>query len=267
MTQQCDIGLVGLAVMGENLALNIESRGYSIAVFNRTTSKVDDLIGGRAKGKKFVGCHSLGELVKNLAKPRKVMMMVKAGPAVDDLIETLLPLLEKGDILIDGGNTYYADTERRTKEVEAKGLLYISTGVSGGEEGALKGPSMMPGGSPAGWPAVKPIFQAIAAKVGPKNDIPCCEWVGPRGAGHYVKMVHNGIEYGDMQLICEAYFILKSAIGLTNDELYQVFNNWNEGELESYLIEITRDIFTVKDKESNEFLVDKILDTAQQKGT
>src|SRR6185312_12181697 len=193
--------------------------------------------------------------------------MVKAGPAVDDLINTLVPLLEKGDILIDGGNTYYADTERRTKEVEAKGLLYVGTGVSGGEEGALKGPSMMPGGSPAAWPAVKPIFQAIAAKVGPKNDIPCCEWVGPRGAGHYVKMVHNGIEYGDMQLICEAYFLLKQAIGLSNADLYDVFAKWNEGELDSYLIEITRDIFSVKDPDTGKDLVDLILDKAGAKGT
>jgi 6-phosphogluconate dehydrogenase len=267
MAQLCDIGLVGLAVMGENLALNIESRGYSIAVFNRTTSKVDELIAGRAKGKKFVGCHSLEELVRKLAKPRKVMMMVKAGPAVDDLIESLLPLLEKDDILIDGGNTYYADTERRTKYVEEKGLLYIGTGVSGGEEGALKGPSMMPGGSRDAWPAVKPIFQAIAAKVGPKSDIPCCEWVGPRGAGHYVKMVHNGIEYGDMQLICEAYFMMRESLGLTNDELYDVFSEWNRGELNSYLIEITRDIFSVKDKESGGWLVDKIMDKAGAKGT
>jgi 6-phosphogluconate dehydrogenase len=267
MPQQCDLGLIGLAVMGENLALNIESRGNHVAVFNRTTEKVDDFMAGRAKGKKFVGCHSLSDLVKNLAKPRKVMMMVKAGSAVDDLINTLVPLLEKGDILIDGGNTYYADTERRTKEVEAKGLLYIGTGVSGGEEGALKGPSMMPGGSPDAWSAVKPIFQAIAAKVGPKNDIPCCEWVGPRGAGHYVKMVHNGIEYGDMQLICEAYFMMKEALGLSNDELYDVFSEWNRGELDSYLIEITRDIFTVKDKEGDGWLVDKIMDRAGAKGT
>src|SRR5215204_4390014 len=267
MSANCDIGLVGLAVMGENLALNIESRGYSIAVYNRTTSKVDELIAGRAKDKKFIGCHSLEELVKNLVKPRKVMMMVKAGPAVDDLIETLIPLLDKGDILIDGGNTYYADTERRTKSVEQKGLLYIGTGVSGGEEGALKGPSMMPGGSPDAWPAVKPIFQAIAAKVGPKNDIPCCEWVGPRGAGHYVKMVHNGIEYGDMQLICEAYFLMREALGLSNEELYEVFDEWNRGELDSYLIEITRDVFSVKDPEGGGYLVDKILDTAGAKGT
>src|SRR3954454_2676616 len=267
MTQQCDIGLVGLAVMGENLALNIESRGYSIAVFNRTTSKVDDLIGGRAKGKKFVGCHSLGELVKNLAKPRKVMMMVKAGPAVDDLIESLLPHLERGDILIDGGNTYYADTERRTKYVEGKGLLYVGTGVSGGEKGALKGPSMMPGGSSDAWPAVKPIFQAIAAKVGPKNDIPCCEWVGPRGAGHYVKMVHNGIEYGDMQLICEAYAILKDVLGLGANELAEIFAEWNRGALDSYLIEITSKIFRKIDPETGKPLVDVILDKAGQKGT
>jgi 6-phosphogluconate dehydrogenase len=267
MPQLCDIGLVGLAVMGENLALNIESRGYHIAVYNRTTSKVDELIAGRAKGKKFVGCHSLEDLVSKLAKPRKIMMMVKAGPAVDDLIDTLIPLLDKGDILIDGGNTYYADTERRTKEVEAKGLLYIGTGVSGGEEGALKGPSMMPGGSPDAWSAVKPIFQAIAAKVGPKNDIPCCEWVGPRGAGHYVKMVHNGIEYGDMQLICEAYFMMKEALGLSNEELFDVFAEWNRGDLDSYLIEITRDIFSVKDKEAGGWLVDKIMDKAGAKGT
>src|SRR5262245_35297203 len=244
---KCDFGLIGLAVMGENLALNVESRGYSVAVFNRTTAKVDEFIAGRAKGKRFVGCHSLDELVKSLAKPRKIMMMVKAGPAVDDLIESLLPLCDKGDVLIDGGNTYYSDTERRTKDIESKGLLYCGTGVSGGEEGALLGPSMMPGGSEASWPIVKPIFQAIAAKVGPKDDIPCCEWVGPRGAGHYVKMVHNGIEYGDMQLICEAYFLLKEALGLTNAELYDVFDQWNRGELDSYLIEITRDIFSVKD--------------------
>jgi 6-phosphogluconate dehydrogenase len=267
MTANCDIGLIGLAVMGENLALNIESRGYRVAVYNRTTSKVDDFIAGRAKGLKFVGCHTIADLVANLAKPRKVMLMVKAGPAVDELIEDLLPLLSKGDILIDGGNTFYADTERRTKYVEEKGLLYIGTGVSGGEEGALKGPSMMPGGSFDAWPAVKPIFQAIAAKVGPKNDIPCCEWVGPRGAGHYVKMVHNGIEYGDMQLICEAYFMMKEALGLTNDELYDVFDDWNRGELDSYLIEITRDIFSVKDPATGKFLVDVIMDKAGAKGT
>ena len=266
MSEQCDFGLIGLAVMGENLALNVESRGYRVAVYNRTTSKVDELMAGRAKGKQFVGCHSLEELVGSLKTPRKVMMMVKAGPAVDDLIETLIPLLSPGDILIDGGNTYYADTERRTKYAAGSGLLYCGTGVSGGEEGALLGPSMMPGGSEAAWPHVKPIFQSIAAKVGPNNDIPCCEWVGPRGAGHYVKMVHNGIEYGDMQMICEAYFLLTEALGLSNDELYDVFENWYRGELNSYLIEITRDIFSVKDNGSG-YLVDKIMDRAGAKGT
>ena len=203
MSEKCDFGLIGLAVMGENLALNVESRGYRIAVFNRTTEKVDQLIEGRAKGKNFVGCHSVEELVESLERPRKVMMLVKAGPAVDALIDQLIPLLDEGDVIIDGGNTHFSDTERRTKYVEEKGLLYVGTGVSGGEEGALKGPSLMPGGTEKAWPIVQPIFQAIAAKVGPNDDIPCCEWVGPRGAGHYVKMVHNGIEYGDMQLICE----------------------------------------------------------------
>ena len=268
MPATADIGLIGLAVMGENLALNIESRGFTIAVFNRTTSKVDELIAGRAKGKKFVGCHSIEELVAAVKTPRKIMMMVKAGQPVDDLIDQLLPKLSPGDVLIDGGNEHYTNTERRTKYVESKGLLYIGTGVSGGEEGALKGPSLMPGGSEKAWPLVKPILQAIAAKVGPKNDIPCCDWVGPRGAGHYVKMVHNGIEYGDMQLICEAYLMLKEAAGLSNDELYDVFDTWNRGELESYLIEITRDIFSVKDDQGGDgYLVDKILDVAGAKGT
>lgn len=267
MSDLCDFGLVGLAVMGENLALNVESRGYKVAVYNRTTSKVDDFIEGRAAGKQFVGCHSIEQMVENLATPRKVMLMVKAGPAVDALIETLTPLLSPGDIIIDGGNTYYADTERRTKSVEASGLLFLGTGVSGGEEGALKGPSMMPGGSPDAWPALKPIFQAIAAKVGPNNDIPCCEWVGPRGAGHYVKMVHNGIEYGDMQLICEGYSMLKEALGLNNDEIYDVFAEWNTGDLDSYLIEITRDIFSVKDPDGDGYLVDKVMDRAGAKGT
>ena len=267
MSELCDIGLIGLAVMGENLALNIESRGYRIAVFNRTTSVVDELMGGRAAGKKFVGCHSIEELVKNLKTPRKVMLMVKAGPAVDALIDQLIPLLSPGDVIIDGGNTHYADSERRTKYVEGAGLLFIGTGVSGGEEGALLGPSLMPGGSEKGWPLIKPIFQAIAAKVGPKNDIPCCEWVGPRGAGHYVKMVHNGIEYGDMQLICEAYYILKHSLNLSNDDFYNVFAEWNRGELDSYLIEITRDIFSVKDEETGDYLVDRILDKAGAKGT
>jgi len=265
--KKCDFGLIGLAVMGENLALNVESRGYSVAVFNRTVSKVDDFMAGRAAGKNFVGAHSLEELVESLAAPRKVMLMVKAGAAVDDFIEKLIPLLSPGDIIIDGGNTHFAETERRTKYVESKGLLYIGTGVSGGEEGALKGPSIMPGGSEDAWPHVKPIFQAISAKVGPNNDIPCCEWVGPRGAGHYVKMVHNGIEYGDMQLICEAYWMLRTALGLSNDEIYEVFAEWNQGDLDSYLIEITRDIFSVKDPEGEGHLVDKILDTAGAKGT
>jgi 6-phosphogluconate dehydrogenase len=263
---QSDIALVGLAVMGENLALNMESRGYQVAVFNRTTSKVDEFV-GRNPGKRLKGCHSLKEMVDILKSPRKIFMMVKAGPAVDDLIRELIPLCSPGDILIDGGNTYFPDTNRRTVEVEKAGLLFCGTGVSGGEEGALKGPSIMPGGSPASWPHVKEILQKISAKVGPKHDIPCCEWVGPAGAGHYVKMVHNGIEYGDMQLICEAYLILKSALGLSNAEMYQVFKGWNEGELESYLIEITRDILTVPDPEGTGELVDKILDTAAQKGT
>jgi 6-phosphogluconate dehydrogenase len=267
MAELCDIGMVGLAVMGENLALNMESHGFRVGVFNRTTSVVDKFVEGRGKGKKFVGCHSIEELVKSLALPRKVMLMIKAGPPVDQMVEELIPLLSPGDVIIDGGNSYFLDTERRTAYVESKGLLFIGTGVSGGEEGALLGPSMMPGGSPAAWPLVKPIFQAIAAKVGPTNDVPCAEWVGPRGAGHYVKMVHNGIEYGDMQLICEAYFVLKKALGLSNDELYDVFDNWNKGELDSYLIEITRDIFSVRDPDTGQYLVDMVLDTAGAKGT
>ncbi|HEX5444339.1 MAG TPA: NADP-dependent phosphogluconate dehydrogenase, partial [Pirellulales bacterium] len=267
MPELCDIGLIGLAVMGENLALNIESRGFRIAVFNRTTSVVDQLLAGRAKGKQFVGCHRLQELVAALAKPRKVMLMIKAGPAVDAIIEQLLPLLSPGDVIIDGGNTHYADTERRTQYVESKGLLFVGTGVSGGEEGALRGPSLMPGGSQAAWPLVKPIFQAIAAKVGPNADIPCCEWVGPRGAGHYVKMVHNGIEYGDMQLICEAYSILKNVLGLEAEDLAEIFAKWNQGALESYLIEITASIFRKKDSDTGQPMVDVILDKAGQKGT
>ncbi len=262
-----DFGLIGLAVMGENLALNVESRGYKMAVYNRSTDKVDNLINGRAADKNFVGCHTLEDLVANLARPRKVMMLVKAGPAVDTIIDNLIPLLDEGDIIIDGGNTHFSDTERRTKYVEEKGLQFIGTGVSGGEEGALKGPSMMPGGSESAWPAVEPIFKAIAAKVGPEGDIPCCEWVGPRGAGHYVKMVHNGIEYGDMQLICEAYHMLSEAGGLSNDELYEVFDEWNRGDLQSYLIEISRDIFSVADDQGDGFLVDKVLDKAGAKGT
>ena len=266
MSKQCDIGLIGLAVMGENLALNIESRGFSIAVFNRTTEKVDELINGRAKGKNFVGCHSLEELVGSLKAPRKILMMVKAGPPVDQLIDSLVPLLSNGDILIDGGNSFFADTERRTKYVEEKGLLYSGTGVSGGEEGALLGPSMMPGGSEPAWPHLKPIFQAISAKVGPNNDIPCCEWVGPRGAGHYVKMVHNGIEYGDMQLICEAYALFQAA-GMTAPEIGAVFDQWNQGELQSYLIEITARALEQVDPDTGRPLVDLIVDKAGQKGT
>ncbi len=272
-----DIGLIGLAVMGQNLVLNMANHGFSVGVFNRTTSKVDDFLNSLkdrpadevAEGtpERIGGYHTLEDLVKNLKPPRKVMLMVKAGPAVDDFIEKLIPLLSPGDIIIDGGNSHFADTNRRTKRVEEAGLLFIGTGVSGGEEGALKGPSIMPGGSPEAWPHVKPIFQAIAAKVGPNKDIPCCEWVGPAGAGHYVKMIHNGIEYGDMQLICESYFLLKHAVGLSNEELHEVFAKWNEGELQSYLIEITRDIFTVKDEETGQYLVDVILDTAGQKGT
>ena len=264
---QHDIGLIGLAVMGQNLVLNMASRGYSVGVFNRTTTTTDEFIDGTAAGKTISGYHSVEELVANLKSPRRVMLMVKAGPAVDALIGQLTPLLDPGDIIIDGGNTQFDDTNRRTTEVEDSGLLFIGTGVSGGEEGALLGPSIMPGGSPDAWPYVKDLLQEISAKVGPENDIPCCEWVGPAGAGHYVKMVHNGIEYGDMQLICEAYFILKHALGLSNEELYRVFSDWNEGALQSYLIEITRDIFTVTDEGSGGHLVDQILDTAGQKGT
>ncbi|RLS33176.1 MAG: decarboxylating NADP(+)-dependent phosphogluconate dehydrogenase [Planctomycetota bacterium] len=265
--KSCDIGLIGLAVMGENLALNIASRGYSIAVYNRTSTVTDAFTGNRGKQPNVVGCHTLEDLVSSLKSPRRVMMMVKAGPAVDDLISKLVPLLSAGDVIIDGGNTLASDTERRTRDIESKGLLYVGTGVSGGEEGALKGPSMMPGGSKEAWPFIKPIFQAIAAKVGPKGDIPCCDWVGPRGAGHYVKMVHNGIEYGDMQLICEAYWLLKQALGLSNEKLAEVFDEWNRSELDSYLIEITRDIFTVRDPKTGDFMVDRILDTAGAKGT
>lgn len=260
-----DIGLIGLAVMGENLVLNMESHGYTVAVFNRTTSRVDEFLAGRAKGRKIIGTHSLRELVAHLKRPRKVMIMVKAGAAVDAVLNEVAPLLEPGDILIDGGNTHYPDTTRRTKEMQAKGLLYIGTGVSGGEEGALTGPSIMPGGDPAAWPSVKPIFQAIAAKV--DGGVPCCDWVGPEGAGHYVKMVHNGIEYGDIQLICEAYHLLSALGGLNADDLHQVFAKWNTGPLNSYLIEITRDIFAYRDEATGRPLVELILDTAGQKGT
>lgn len=267
MVEQADLGLIGLAVMGENLALNVESRGYTVAVYNRTVEKVDELLAGRGRGKRLAGAHSLAQLVEMLKRPRKILLMVKAGPAVDDLIDQLLPLLAPGDILIDGGNTHYADTQRRCRRVTNAGFLYVGTGISGGEEGALKGPSIMPGGSPEAWPAIGPIFQSIAAKVGPNRDLPCCEWIGPDGAGHYVKMVHNGIEYGDMQLICEAYLLLREALGLEASELAEVFSEWNAGELDSYLIEITRDIFTVVDSTTGKPLVDQILDTAGQKGT
>ncbi len=259
-----DIGLIGLAVMGENLILNMESKGFTVACYNRTVSKVDDFINGRAKGKKVIGCHSIEELAENLQKPRKVMLMVKAGQPVDDFIEQLLPHLEDGDIIIDGGNSHYPDTIRRTAYVESKGKRYIGTGVSGGEEGALRGPSIMPGGSPAAWEHVKPIFQKIAAQA--PDGLPCCEWMGENGAGHFVKMVHNGIEYGDMQLICETYQMMKDGLGMTNQQMHQVFAEWNRGELNSYLIEITRDILAYKDEDGNE-VIDLILDTAGQKGT
>ena len=259
-----DIGLVGLAVMGENLALNMESKGFHVSVYNRTVEKVDHFMEGRGKGLKFYGAHSLEDFIASLKSPRKVFLMVKAGKPVDDFIEKLIPLLDKGDIIIDGGNTHFPDTARRTEYVESKGLLYVGTGVSGGEEGALKGPSMMPGGSPAAWPFVKPIFQSISAKVA--DGTPCCDWVGQGGAGHFVKMVHNGIEYGDIQLICECYQIMKDILGMTNDEMHETFVEWNKGDLDSYLIEITRDILAKKD-EVGEYVLDYILDTAGQKGT
>jgi 6-phosphogluconate dehydrogenase len=264
MKKLSDIGLIGLAVMGENLVLNMESKGFHVSVFNRTTNKVDEFIAGRAKGKNINGTHTIEELIGSLERPRKIMIMVKAGKAVDEMIETLIPHLSPGDIIIDGGNTHFPDTNRRTAYVESKGLLYIGTGVSGGEEGALLGPSIMPGGSAKAWPAVKPIFQAIAAKV--DDGTPCCDWVGENGAGHFVKMVHNGIEYGDMQLITEAYQIMRDLLHMNADEMHLVFKEWNEGDLDSYLIEITRDILAFKDTDGKP-LVDKILDTAGQKGT
>ena len=259
-----DMGLIGLAVMGENLVLNMESKGFGVAVFNRTVSKVDDFVKGRGAGKNIVGCHSIQELAANLKTPRKIMLMVKAGKAVDDFIELLIPHLEPGDIVIDGGNSHFPDTIRRAQYVESKGLRYIGTGVSGGEEGALIGPSLMPGGTPSAWEHVKPILQAIAAKT--SDGTPCCDWVGEGGAGHFVKMVHNGIEYGDMQMICETYQMMKDGLGMSNDEMHEVFAEWNRGELDSYLIEITRDILGYKDEEGN-YVVDLILDTAGQKGT
>jgi 6-phosphogluconate dehydrogenase len=261
---KADIGLIGLAVMGENLILNMESKGFTVACFNRTVSKVDNFIEGRAKGKNIIGCHTIEEFVESLKTPRKVMLMVKAGPAVDAFIDKLLPHLEDGDIIIDGGNSHFPDTMRRTEYVESKGKLYIGTGVSGGEEGALRGPSIMPGGSAAAWEHVKPIFQKIAAKT--KDGEPCCDWVGENGAGHFVKMVHNGIEYGDMQMICETYQMMKEGLGMSNQEMHDCFTEWNKGELDSYLIEITRDILSYKDEDGNE-VIDLILDTAGQKGT
>jgi len=267
MNSQYDIGLIGLAVMGQNLVLNMADHGFQVAVFNRTTRKVDEFMTGAAKGTSIIGCRSPEGLVQQLKRPRRVMMMVKAGEPVDQTIRQIAPLLEAGDILIDGGNSYYKDTQRRIKELDSRGIFYLGSGISGGEEGARHGPSIMPGGASDAWPHVKPIFQGIAAKVGPNNDIPCCEWVGPGGAGHYVKMIHNGIEYGDMQLICEAYSLMKDGLGLSNDRLYDIFVQWNKGELDSYLIEITRDIFSVIDPETNNALVDMILDKAGQKGT
>src|SRR5438132_3342739 len=261
----CDIGLIGLAVMGQNLVLNMNDHGYRVAVFNRTVSKVDEFISHEAKGTQVVGTHSIEELVQALKKPRRVMLMVKAGETVDQMIESLVPYLEKGDIIIDGGNSHYPDTNRRTKTLAEKGILFIGTGVSGGEEGALKGPSIMPGGNPEAWPHVKPIFQAIAAKV--PDGTPCCDWVGPEGAGHFVKMVHNGIEYGDMQLICEAYHLLREVLRLDAPAMHDVFARWNTGPLDSYLIEITRDILCVKDPETGRPMIDLILDAAGQKGT
>ena len=262
--KKADIGLIGLAVMGENLVMNMESKGFTVAVYNRTVEKVDKFTSGRAAGKNIIGCHSLKEFADNLEKPRKAFIMVKAGTAVDSMIEQLLEVFEEGDIIIDGGNSHFPDTIRRTEYVESKGLLYVGTGVSGGEEGALNGPSLMPGGSPAAWPYVKPIFQSICAKV--EDGSPCCDWVGENGAGHFVKMVHNGIEYGDMQLICEVYQMMKDGLGLSNDEMSAIFADWNKTELDSYLIEITSDILAYKDEEG-EYVVDKILDTAGQKGT
>ncbi len=266
--EQADIAMIGLAVMGQNLVMNMADHGYTVAVYNRTTSVVDEFVSGPAKGMSIIPTHSLEEMVAALKRPRRVMMLVKAGQPVDDFIEKLLPLLEPGDIIIDGGNSNYEDTMRRTAYVESKGLLYIGTGVSGGEEGARHGPSIMPGGSPEAWPHVKPIFQAIAAKVpeGDPNGAPCCDWVGENGAGHFIKMVHNGIEYGDMQIIAEAYHLMKEGLGLSNDDMSAVFAKWNRGLLESYIIEITSDILAYRD-EQGQAVVDLILDSAGQKGT
>ncbi|MFT7235919.1 MAG: 6-phosphogluconate dehydrogenase [Methylophagaceae bacterium] len=263
LKQQADIGLVGLAVMGQNLVLNMNDHGFKVAVYNRTIQKVDDFLSGPAKDTAVIGCHDLVSFVATLKRPRRVMLMVKAGSVVDSFIEQLVPYLEAGDIIIDGGNSLYNDSDRRTYELSQKGILFIGSGVSGGEEGARHGPSIMPGGNKAAWPAVKPIFQAISAQV---DGEPCCDWVGNAGAGHYVKMVHNGIEYGDMQLICEAYQLMREGLGMSGDQIQTVFGEWNEGVLDSYLIEITRDILAVKEPDGS-LLIDKILDKAGQKGT
>ena len=261
---ETDIGLIGLGVMGSSLALNMESNGFSVSVHNRTSPQIHNLVNNRSLNNKLYGFESLDEFVKSIKKPRKIMLMIVAGSVVDDYIQKLVPLLDQGDIIIDGGNSHYPDTSRRTDELEAKGFHFIGAGVSGGEEGALKGPSIMPGGSIAAWPEVKGIFQEISAKVG--DNEPCCEWIGEGGSGHFVKMVHNGIEYGDMQLICEAYQLMKDVLGMSNDEMHQTFKEWNEGELNSYLIEITADILKFKEEDGS-YLVDNILDTAGQKGT
>jgi 6-phosphogluconate dehydrogenase len=260
---EADIGLIGLAVMGQNLALNMNDHGFIVAVYNRTVSKVDDFLQGPAKGSKIIGAHNIEELIQSLKRPRRIMLMVKAGDAVDDFIALCLPHLEKGDIIIDGGNSHFPDTNRRCKALKDKGIIFIGAGISGGEEGARHGPSIMPGGNPDGWPHIKDIFQSISAKV---DGQPCCDWVGEEGAGHYVKMVHNGIEYGDMQLICEAYQLLRSSLGLHTKQLHEIFKKWNEAELNSYLIEITAQIFSTNDTDGTP-LLDKILDVAGQKGT
>ena len=258
------IGLIGVGLMGENLALNMAGKGFAVSVFDASSDKVMKFISGRGQGKTIRGCHSLHELVRSLESPRRIMLMVPSGKPVDDIIESLIDSLDPGDILIDGGNSHFSDTTRRTRLLEERGLLFVGAGVSGGEEGALLGPSIMPGGSAAAWQSVKPIFQAIAAKV--DGDVPCCEWIGPEGSGHFVKMVHNGIEYGDMQIICEVYDVMRNLLGMSAPEMHQVFKDWSQGELESYLIEITRDILAVKD-EDGQPLLDKILDRAGQKGT
>jgi len=264
MPQTADIALIGLAVMGQNIVLNMNDHGYVVAVYNRTVSKVDDFLANEAKGTKIIGAHSIEELVGHLKRPRRIMLLVKAGQPVDEFIELLLPHLEKGDIIIDGGNSFYEDTVRRYKDLKEKGILFVGSGVSGGEEGARHGPSLMPGGAPEAWPHIKAIFQSIAAKV--DNGVPCCDWVGEAGAGHFVKMVHNGIEYGDMQLICEAYELMSAGLGLSNEEMAATFTEWNKGELDSYLIEITSNILKFKEP-NGDYLVDKILDAAGQKGT